>query len=186
MKIFLIISVLLGCVSITNAQDKFYTKAGSVQFDATAAKSPEKIVGDNHAAVCVLDTKTGALQFSIPMSGFEFEKALMQEHFNENYVETKLFPKAEFRGSITNNAAVQYTKDGVYKVKVKGNLVMHGVTKEVVTDGEILVKGGKISARAVFSVVLLEYNIKIPTVVADKVATQARIAVDCTLEPLVK
>ena len=81
---------------------------------------------------------------------------------------------------------MQYTKDGVYKVKVKGNLVMHGVTKEVVTDGEILVKGGKISARAVFSVVLLEYNIKIPTVVADKVATQARIAVDCTLEPLVK
>jgi polyisoprenoid-binding protein YceI len=186
MKRFLIISVFLLTGFLGIAQDKYYTKAGNIQFDATAAKSPEKITGENHASVCVLDTKTGALQFSVPMSGFEFEKALMQEHFNENYVETKLFPKAEFRGSITNNAEVQFTKDGTYKVKVKGNLVMHGVTKEVVTEGEILVKGGKISAKAGFTVTLLDYNIKIPTVVADKVGTQARILVDCALEPLVK
>jgi polyisoprenoid-binding protein YceI len=186
MKSFLIITGFLLAGIAGDAQDKFYTKAGHIQFNATAANSPEKIIGENHASVCVLDTKTGALQFSVPMSGFEFEKALMQEHFNENYVETKLFPKAEFRGSITNNAAVQYAKDGTYKVKVKGNLVMHGVTKEVIADGEIIVKGGKISAKAGFSVTLLDYNIKIPTVVADKVGTQARIVVDCALEPLVK
>lgn len=186
MKIILIISVFLLSGFLGIAQDKFYTKSGNIQFDATAASSPEKIIGENHASVCVLDTKTGALQFSVPMSGFEFEKALMQEHFNENYVETKLFPKAEFRGSITNPASVQYSKDGTYKVKVKGKLVMHGVTKEVTTDGEILIKGGKISAKAGFSVTLLDYNIKIPTVVADKVGTQARIVVDCSLEPLVK
>jgi polyisoprenoid-binding protein YceI len=186
MKNILLTFLSLATTLMIHAQDKFYTKAGNIKFDATAAKSPEKIVAENHASVCVLDTKSGAIQFSVPMSGFEFEKALMQEHFNENYVETKLYPKSEFKGTINYNSGVTYAKDGTYKVKVKGTLNMHGLSKEVETEGEILVQKGKITAKAAFTVLLNDYNIKIPGVVADKVGTQARIEVDCPLELLVK
>lgn len=182
-KVFFVLSMLF-IATITNAQDKFFTKTGKVSFDATATKSPENITGVNKSTTMVLDTKDGNMQFLILMKGFEFERALMQEHFHENYVETSKFPKADFKGSITNNATVNYTKDGVYNVTVKGKLTIHGVTKDVETTGKITVKGGKISAFANFSILLADYNVSIPSLVADKVAKNAKISVDCSLELL--
>jgi len=108
----------------------------------------------------------------------------MMEHFNENYVESGKYPKAEFKGTISNNATVNYTKDGVYPVKVKGKLTMHGETKDVEADGKITVKAGKINAAADFEVLFKDYKITIPELVADKVAQTAKIKVDCSLEPL--
>lgn len=184
-KVIMLI-ILCGLFTAGMAQGKYYTKAGKIKFDANTPNSPDKVEAVTNSAVCVLDTKTGALQFSVVVSGFEFEKALMQEHFNENYLETAKFPKAEFKGTITNNSAVNYSKDGVYKVKVSGSLTIHGVTKQVETEGELTVKNGKIGAKASFPVSLNDYQVKIPTVVADKVATVAKIFVDCTLEVLNK
>jgi hypothetical protein len=183
----IILTTFLGGLFLAGiAQEKFYTKAGKIKFDATSASSPEKIEGTNNSAVCVLDTKSGALQLSVVMKGFEFEKALMQEHFNENYVESQTYPKAEFRGTITNNSGVNYSKGGPYKVKVAGNLTMHNVTKQVTADGELIVKDGHIIAKTVFSVSLSDYQIKIPSAVSDKVATVAKISVDCSLDVLNK
>lgn len=182
-QFILFISLTLITFSIS-AQDKYFTKTGKIHFDATTPKSPESIEGVNKSSICVLDTKTGNIQFSLLMKGFEFERALMQEHFNENYVESNKFPKTEFKGVITNNAAVNYSKDGVYPVKVKGSMMIHGVTKEVTADGKLTIKGGKISATADFGVVLADYKVTIPQLVADKVATTAKISIDCLLEPL--
>ena len=95
-----------------NAQSRFFTKTGRIKFDATVPKSPEAIAGVNNAVICVMDTKNGNIQFSAVMKSFEFKAALMEEHFNENYVESNKFPKAEFRGSVTNNNTVDYAKDG--------------------------------------------------------------------------
>jgi polyisoprenoid-binding protein YceI len=92
----------------------------------------EDIEAKNKTVTAVLDTKSGALQFSVQMKGFEFEKALMQQHFNENYVESDKYPKAEFRGVLSNNAAVNYGKDGSYPVTVKGKFTLHNITKDVV------------------------------------------------------
>jgi polyisoprenoid-binding protein YceI len=182
-KIVFLISLVLftGAVS---AQDKYFTKTGKIHFDATTPKSPESIDGVNKSSICVVDTKTGNIQFSLLMKGFEFERALMQEHFNENYVESNKFPKTEFKGVITNNASVNYTKDGVYPVKVKGKLTMHGETKDIEADGKLTVKGGKISATAGFDVTLADFKVTIPQLVADKVAKTAKITVDCVLDPL--
>lgn len=166
------------------AQDKFYTKTGKIGFDATSAGSPEKIEGINKSSVCVLDIKTGNIQFAVMMKGFLFERALMEEHFNENYVESSKFPKTEFKGIVSNNSAVNYTKDGNYNVKVKGNLTMHGVTKEIETSGTITIKSGKIIAAASFTVVLKDFKVLIPTLVSDKVSPNATITVDCSMEPL--
>ena len=132
----------------------------------------------------VLDTKSGALQFSLLMKGFTFEKALMEEHFNENYVESEKFPKSEFKGVVNNNAEINYSKDGTYTAKVKGSLTIHGITKQVETSGKIIMKDGKPTLKASFSVVLADYGVSVPTVVADKVSKNATIDLDCALEVL--
>lgn len=179
---FYILAAVL--VNTIQAQDKFFTKSGKISFDATVPKSPENIDGVNKTATCVLDTKTGNIQFAMLMKGFEFERALMQEHFNENYVESNKFPKADFKGILTDLAAVNFGKEGSYAVKVKGKLTMHGQTKDMEAEGKLIVKGGKIQVLSAFQAALSDYGIEIPQLVADKVAKAAKINVDCLLDPL--
>lgn len=186
MKKSILIAAFLPLSLISMAQEKYFTKAGKLSFDATVAKSPENIDAVNKAALCVLDSKTGDIQFSCLMKGFEFDRALMMEHFNENYVESDKFPKAVFKGIISNNAAVSYTKDGTYNAKVKGQMTLHGETKEIETEGKIITKGGKIQVLANFNLAFADFKISIPQIVSDKLANTAKISVDCLLEPLKK
>ncbi|MER3498981.1 MAG: YceI family protein [Chitinophagaceae bacterium] len=184
MKKLSLFALLLTVVMLTTtAQDKYFTKTGKIFFKCT--KSPlENIEATNKSATCVVDTKTGAMQFAVMMKGFEFERALMQEHFNENYVESHKYPKADFKGQIVNNDAIDYTKDGSYTAKVKGKLQIHGETRDVETTGTIIVKGGKVAANAAFIIQLSDFNISIPSVVADKISNTVNITVDVSLEPL--
>ncbi|RTL56108.1 MAG: YceI family protein [Sphingobacteriales bacterium] len=184
-KLLLSATLLLFTAAGIFAQDKFFTKSGKIFFKCTKS-SIEKIEATNKSTTCVLDTKTGNMQFAVLMKGFEFERALMQEHFNENYVESEKFPRGEFKGQITNNKEVNYSKDGSYPLKVKGSLTMHGVTKDVETTGTLTVKQGKLSTNAVFNIQLSDYNISIPSVVSDKISNTVNISVDCLLEPLAK
>ncbi len=184
MKNYFVLAAAILLISFSAGAQKYFTKTGKISFDATTSSSPEKIEGINKTSTCVLDAKSGAIQFAVLMKGFLFERALMEEHFNENYVESNKFPKAEFKGTISNNEAVNYSKDGTYAVTVKGKLTMHGVTKDVETAGKLVVQGGKIQASATFNAALADYNVAIPGLVADKVAKTAKIGVDCSLEPL--
>jgi YceI-like domain len=183
MKKMIFFAVVITLSAGVSAQDKYFTKNGKILFKCT--KSPlEKIEAANKGTTCVLDSKTGNMQFAVLMKGFEFERALMQEHFNENYVESHKFPKAEFKGQVANNNEINYTKDGTYPAKVKGQLTLHGVTKQVETTGNVTVKNGKIVAVADFIIQLSDYNISIPSLVSDKVSNTVNINVDCNLEPL--
>ena len=164
------------------AQDKYYTKSGSIIF--VSKGSIETIQANHRSVTCVLDSKTGALQFAVLMKGFEFKKALMQEHFNENYVESDIYPKAEFRGQIVNNSEIAYTKDGVYDAHVKGKLTLHGQTRDVEADGKITVKNGKLLANSDFTIQMSDYNISIPKLVKENMSNTVSITVNCTLEPL--
>jgi polyisoprenoid-binding protein YceI len=186
MKKALTLTVVSILVSYACYSQVYFTKNGKIHFDATAASSPERIEGTTKTATSVLDTQTGQFQFSILMKSFVFERALMEEHFNENYVESDKFPKAEFKGSVQNNTAVNFTKDGSYTVRVKGKLTIHGVTRDVEVEGQLAVKAGKIQATASFPVLLSDYKVSIPGLVADKIAKQATIEIDCQLEPLKK
>lgn len=176
--------IVLMFTGTTAAQDKYFTKTGKASFDATSQGSPEKVEATHKSVLCVLDTKTGNLQFSVTMKGFEFERALMQEHFNENYIESDQFPKSEFKGVISNNSSVNYATNGEYTVSVKGKLSIHGVTKDIETNGTLVVKNGKVSASSVFTVLLSDYKISIPGLVADKVSKTAKVVVNCVLDPL--
>jgi hypothetical protein len=177
----LIIAVIL---SSSGFGQKYFTKNGKINFDATSPSSPERVEGVNRSATCVVDLKTGAIQFAMLMKGFEFERALMEEHFNENYVESDKFPKSEFKGKIKDVDEIDFTKDGSYKVKVKGDITIHGETKEVETEGKLVVQNGKINADAEFTVKLSDFKISIPGLVADKVSKTAKVTVSCSLEPL--
>src|ERR1044071_5426615 len=94
--------VITGCLLLVafavSAQDKFFTKNGKISF--VSKGSVETIEAQHKSVTCVLDTKTGNIQFAVLMKGFEFKKALMQEHFNENYVESDKYPTSEFKGQI--------------------------------------------------------------------------------------
>jgi len=181
-KNLIVVMALVLMASVSFAQDKFYTKTGKISF---LSKAPiEEIEGKNKTVTAVVDSKTGAIQFAVQMKGFEFEKKLMEQHFNENYVESDKFPKAEFKGTIANNSAINYKKDGTYAANVKGKLTIHGVTKDVETTGTFKVNGGKIDATSTFNVLISDYNIKIPSIVKEKVSNTIKITVDCNLEPL--
>jgi len=182
MKNLLLLSFFLLPVVKVAAQIKYFTKAGKITF---YSKAPlEDIEAVNNKVTCVWDVNTGQIELAVLMKGFEFERALMEEHFNENYIESDKFPRAEFKGSIEGNDKVNYAKDGSYPVKVKGKLTIHGETKDVETDGKLTIQGGKINAVADFSVLLADYKISIPGLVADKVSKIAKISVTCALEPL--
>lgn len=181
---YIITSVIAFFIfSITFGQ-KYYTKSGQISFDATSPSSPEKIEGINRSATCVVDSKTGNMQFAALMKGFAFERALMEEHFNENYVESSKYPKAEFKGEIKEIGKVDFAKEGTYQVKVKGKLTLHGESNDVETEAKIVVQGGKIKATADFTIKLSDYKVSIPGLVADKVSKNARITVSCSLELL--
>lgn len=173
---------MLLFTTLTNAQDKYFTKTGKIQF---ISKAPmEDIEAVHKSATAVLDSKTGTLQFAVLMKGFEFAKALMQEHFNENYVESDKFPKAEFKGAVVNNSEINYQKDGKYNAKVKGKLTIHGVTRDVESTGIIHVSNGIVNTSSAFNISLSDFEIKIPSVVKEKLSNNIQINVDCKLEQL--
>lgn len=175
------VAVLMS-VQMLTAQDKMFTKTGTISFDASA--DLEKIEAVNKKVTCVVDTKTGGMEFAVLMKSFEFEKALMEEHFNENYVESDTYPKASFKGTISNIGDIKFKTDGTYTADVSGSLTMHGVTKQVTTKGTFTVKGGKVTATSTFKVLLSDYNISIPSVVSANINKEATIKVDMALEPL--
>jgi polyisoprenoid-binding protein YceI len=179
MKKLLMILLLISAAVGLQAQSKYFTKNGKIYFNATSPSSPEKIEGTNEKATSILDVSNGTMEFAVLMKGFTFEKALMQEHFNENYVESDKFPKAIFKGNVTNINTVDLAKDGVYPVKVKGTLTLHGESKEVEADGNLTVKSGNITAgTSTFNVILKDYKIEVPSLVKDKVSEKAEIKID--------
>lgn len=165
--------ILLALGNTVNAQ-KYYTKNGSVSFFSKT--SIENIKADNNQVMAVLNTQNGDLQFSLLIKSFHFEKALMEEHFNENYMESEKFPKATFKGSITDLSRVTFNTDGIYVVPVTGEMLIHGVSKKITTTGTITVKAGKISASSKFLVKLSDHNISIPSVVKDNIAESVEVS----------
>jgi YceI-like domain len=162
------------------AQDIWMTRNGTISFNAGTGL--EDVEGINNEVASLLNVKTGDIAFNVPVKSFHFKRSLMEEHFNENYMETNKYPKASFQGKITDLSKVNFTKDGSYSVTVEGDLMIHGVTKKVSAPGTIKVSGGKISATAAFKVMLADHNIAIPGVVADKLSKDARIDVSCNYE----
>jgi len=173
-RMFLSAAIIIAVSLSANAQ-KYYTKNGNISFFSKA--SLENIQADNNQVMSVLNTQTGDMQFSVLIKSFHFEKALMEEHFNENYLESDKFPKATFKGVISDVSKISFTTDGMYSVSVSGDLTLHGVTKKITSTGTITVKGGKISADSKFNIKLADYNVSIPKLVKDNIAESVEVKV---------
>lgn len=181
MKQMLTAALLLMLTLPVFSQKRYFTKSGQINFSAGTG---EDIDGVNKAATSVFDATTGQIEFAVLVKGFEFKRALMQEHFNENYMESNKFPKSVFKGKIVNIDKVNFQKDGTYPVTVKGVLDMHGVKKEIETTGTFKVTGETVNSDASFTVLLADYNIDIPSLVKDKISKTVTIKVSCNYSVL--
>ena len=173
----LLIAIIAGISHSVMAQ-KLISKNGHINFFSHTAI--EDIDADNNQAVSIFDPVSGNLQFSLLIKSFEFQKKLMQEHFNENYMESDIYPKATFNGKIEDISAVNFNTDGEYPVQVSGDMTIHGVTKKINTPGTITVKSGGVTATSKFIVLPEDYNIAIPDLVKDRIAKEIEVSVDVT------
>lgn len=178
--LIIVLVVILICNSRTSFAQLYYTKNGRISFFSSA--SWQDIEADNNQVLSVLNAQTGALQFTVLNDAFYFPKAKMQEDFNENYIESIKYPKSVFKGKITDISSINLSKDGTYKVTVNGDLMIHGVTKNITVPGTIIIKEGKVSATSSFNILLKDYHIDIPTIVNNKIAEKIKITVNCNYQ----
>jgi len=150
---------------ITTFSQKFISTRSNTSFYSEAPI--EDIEAKNTKAKSILDLSNGEIVFSIPISSFVFDKSLMQEHFNEKYMESDKYPKATFKAKISG---FDVNKEGIQKVKAKGELTIHGVGKEVDQIGEMTYSNGMISLNHSFKVALKDYKIKTPKLLWENIA----------------
>ena len=170
---------LLLMVPQTGQSQRYKSVESYAHFFSSAPM--EDIEASNEDGQSAFDLETGEIVFSIPITSFIFEKSLMQEHFNENYMESEKYPKSTFRGKILDyNPEVTTTQ----KAKAKGTLSIHGVDQEVEVDGEIILAGNTAEINAKFPVALKDYKIKIPKVVFYNIAEVVDVTVKFSYEKI--
>jgi polyisoprenoid-binding protein YceI len=184
MKRLIIAILLFSTVSTASFAQKYLTRTGKVSFFSTTPI--ENIEAFNNETASILDGKSGDIVFQVPVKSFKFEKETMQEHFNDDYMESSKFSKSEFKGRIADISKVNFSKDGTYNVVAKGKLSMHGVTRDVSVPGTIVIKGSEATLNAKFDVMPSDYNIKIPSIVASKIAKNIQITVNSILTAVQK
>ncbi|MFM7222763.1 MAG: YceI family protein [Bacteroidota bacterium] len=160
----------------SQAQKVYATKTGQIAFNAS---SPiEKIAAINNQTDSKFVGENGQVVFAVLIKGFKFENQLMEDHFNENYMESTKFPKADFKGYITNIKEVNFSKDGSYPVNLDGNLTLHGVTNKVTATGTMKVAGGAPEMEGTFKIKLKDYKVE-GLYIGEKIAPEVAITVKC-------
>ena len=180
----IVIMSLIFCVGLATiaSGQKYYSKTGHVEFLSEAPIETIKSTNDN--GYVVLDATTGYFEFSVLIKGFKFQKALMQQHFNENYLESDQFPKAISKGTILNFSTINLNVDKTYDANISGQLTIHGVTKPFKCLAKMIVKGKTISALTTFDIVIADYGIQIPSVVRDNISDIVKVTVSADLIPM--
>ena len=176
----LLLPFLLLAVTITFGQSKYMTKSGSMSFEASQP-SFEPIEATHSAVSALLNADTGELAVLALVRGFRFPLALMEEHFNENYIESHQYPKTSFKGSILNfdsNALSNQPRT----VQLTGELSMHGVTKHISVSATITKSDEQITLTSSFSVKTSDFGIKIPSLVRKQIDENVQVEVSLPLQ----
>jgi len=181
-KISLAGLLITGAIVGLWGQGKYLTNKGHISFFSHTVI--EDIKAENQEVASVIDASSGEVAIIVKMTDFQFPKKLMQEHFNENYVESEKFPKARFNGKIKNNGEVDYSSEGMYEVLVAGEMSIHGISNRVEAEGTIAVTSDGIIARARFMLNPEDYGIKIPKVVRKNIAEKLEISVELECQPM--
>lgn len=168
--------ILLFTISI-NAQDRYFTKSGNISFFSYTLV--EDIKADNDQVLSILNTENGQIVIKILMRSFHFKKALMQEHFNENYIESHKYPKAIFKGNIKNYEELKELS----KTEITGKLTIRGIEKEVVIKANIENINNEIILKGDFKVQIADFDIKIPAVVSKNISKTIEISFELNHKP---
>ena len=180
MNKFFLIAIILASMSLAAFGQKYITKNGMIKFHSEAPM--ETIEAINNQVNCAFDMETGDMVFKVLIKGFEFEKALMQEHFNENYMYSDKYPNATFAGKVKDWDKSKMEEGMTMEVMVEGDLTIKGVKKQVSETGTLEMKDGKIMAKTIFPVNLSDYEVKIPKTVIDNIAETVEVTVDVVLD----
>ncbi|HPR86312.1 MAG TPA: YceI family protein [Prolixibacteraceae bacterium] len=180
-KIFFSIILLIG-ISVAGFGQKYFTRSGYVRFFSSTPI--ENIEAINNQGSCIVDLATGEVVSKLLMKSFVFEKTLMQEHFNENYVESDLYPQAVLKGKVLDVGSFDLSKKGSQAISLNADITIHGVTKNMDIKGTGENVEGKLQANATFILKPADFNIVIPKIVANNIAKEIEVTVKFTLEPL--
>lgn len=181
-SIFLSLVLFLSIYSVSFTQDRYYTRNGHIDFFSHAPL--EDIEADNEQVAVFLTVGTGEISSAMLMKSFTFVKALMQQHFNENYIESDKFPRSEFEGRIVNFADIDFSGSKTQQVTAKGKITLHGVSKDISLEGTMKLKGGKYHLDAVFILKPEDFEIKIPASLRDNIAKEIRVTLSASLEAM--
>ncbi|TGD81902.1 YceI family protein [Hymenobacter wooponensis] len=175
--------LLLGAHWVQAQDTRYQTRTGVISFFSSSPL--EDIEARSQQASAVLDLQTSQLAFSIPIRSFEFKRSLMQEHFNENYLESERYPKATFTGRLLEvNLPELRETSKVQTVTAEGDLTIHGVTSRVRVPGTVQLQNGQLLVQATFNVAPADYKIEIPALVRDHIAKSVQVKVRLTADPI--
>lgn len=163
-----------------NAQ-RYFTREGRIKFFSEAPL--ENIEANTNKALCIVDLGKGQVAVDLLIKSFEFEKKLMQEHFNENYLESDKYPKATFKGEFDVPEDLLALKEGTYTVDVSGTITIHGVSKPLQTSLDLVVSGEEINTEFEFTAKVEDHEIKIPNLVIDNIAEEILVSANFNLIP---
>lgn len=177
-----ILYLLLFICSFTlpsRAQNILSCKSATVSFFSGTVM--EDIEGKSNTASSVIDPKTRNIIFKVSNTSFQFQKKLMQEHFNEDYMESDRYPFSKFSGKITDE--LDLNKDGNYTVTVEGTLLIHGVTKPWACKVAMTISNGVVTAKSVFKIKIEDYQIKVPSLVFKNIAEYVEVRLSAVYQP---
>jgi len=180
-KIFLVL--LISSVALAG-RAQLYVAGDSSTVSFFSEAPLENIDATNTKVNSFLNTATNEVMFIVHIRGFEFNKDLMQEHFNEKYMESDKYPTSTFKGKINDN--IDYTKDGTYNVTATGKLMIHGVERDINTPGTVTIEKGKINLKSEFRVPLKGFNIEVPKLVFQNIAEVISVKVNMNYSPYKK
>jgi polyisoprenoid-binding protein YceI len=182
MKYWLLLISTWLSVSTACAQEIYSCRNTRLSFFSSSPL--EDIEAKTDKGASAINIKTKDVFFKVPISSFQFKKKLMQDHFNENYLESDKYPYAEFKGKI--NESPEFTKDGTYPVTVTGTLNIHGVDKTYTAKGNVTTRGTSITVTSEFNVRVADHGIKIPSLVIQNVAEVVAVTVNAIYTPYSK
>lgn len=173
--------MIVFCVTstLTSAQQRYVLDKGTIVFTSNAEL--ELIKASSTQVHGLIDPVSNQFAFTVDMKSFKgFNSELQREHFNEKYIESEKYPKAKFSGKIIEQ--IDFTKDGVYDVRAKGDFEIHGQKQTRIIKGRITTKAGVVEIASRFTVPLSDHDILVPTIVRQKIATEIEVDFSSTMK----
>lgn len=165
-------------VSFSTFAQKYYTKTGNTKFKASV-EAFEPVEATNNSTTAIINVTSGEIASLLFIKAFNFRVALMQEHFNENYMDTHQYPKATFKGNLKNFSLENLNSDE--RFELSGTISVRGIEKSIETTVNVKEENNRIYVSGMFFVSPQDFKIKIPSIVRDKIANQIQIKIDYEL-----